>query len=188
MNKRKKYVRLAYNEMERVFYKATFLFFEYRSVDFLRYGGRYIKSIAQKTNLPVRDDLKHFICKRCGAILIPGVNSSYRIHSKSGNSYLKVKCLNCGYSKKIIFKPRDVVKSKMVRADINIGKNGINERIIKEIDTRLKVKKVVKIRINKNFIESSGEEREEIAKKVSSFLNAELVEIRGNTFILKRNL
>ncbi len=69
---------------------------------------------------------------------------------------------------------------------INIGKNGIDEKIIKEVENVLRARGVVKIRLLKNFREAYGYTREEVAIILSQRLNAEVVGIRGYVIALKK--
>ncbi|MGC9186184.1 MAG: YhbY family RNA-binding protein [Fervidicoccaceae archaeon] len=74
----------------------------------------------------------------------------------------------------------------MGKNEVRIGKLGITRELIDEIKRRLEREKEVKVRINKNLI-SMGEDRKEIAKKVAELSEAELIEIRGFTFVLKKS-
>ena len=71
-------------------------------------------------------------------------------------------------------------------ADVIIGKNGLTEAVLREIDVRLKAKGYVKVRILKRGLEAIGLERREIAYEVSKRLGAKLAGIRGRTFVIYR--
>ncbi len=75
-----------------------------------------------------------------------------------------------------------VRKTKAEHPTIRIGKNGLTEGLINEIKRQLKEHEVVKIRIG-----IKDQDRRELAKKVAEAVNAQLVEVRGYTFILMRN-
>lgn len=74
----------------------------------------------------------------------------------------------------------------MGRSDVNVGKKGINESLINEIKKRLKSKETLRIRINNNLLKA-GNDRKEIAIRIAELVRAELVEIRGHVFILKKS-
>ncbi|MCE4618591.1 MAG: YhbY family RNA-binding protein [Desulfurococcales archaeon] len=69
--------------------------------------------------------------------------------------------------------------------DVLIGKKGLTEDVLKEIDNRLKKKEVVKVKMLRTAVES-GRARKEMAKKVASLLGARLMGVRGRTFVLYR--
>ncbi len=69
-------------------------------------------------------------------------------------------------------------------ARIRLGKSGINEGVLNEIKRHLEEEKIVKIKVLKSLIKM-GYEVDQIAEKVASALNAEIVDIRGHTFTLK---
>ncbi len=70
------------------------------------------------------------------------------------------------------------------RADVSIGKSGASESVLREIEARLKVKSIVKVKVLKSGLEVSGSDRKSLASEVAGKLGAKLVEVRGRTFIL----
>uniref|UniRef100_A0A7J3ZJ72 YhbY family RNA-binding protein n=1 Tax=Fervidicoccus fontis TaxID=683846 RepID=A0A7J3ZJ72_9CREN len=82
-------------------------------------------------------------------------------------------------------KRRLVVEKIHGSADVNIGKKGVTPELIREISERMKAERVLKVRINKNLLRT-GIERREIAREVAERVGAELVEVRGYTFIIAR--
>lgn len=76
---------------------------------------------------------------------------------------------------------RDKISSK---TDVQLGKNGLTKEFVEEVKNRLKKHGVVKIRILKSFIKSSGLDRWLIAENVARACEAELRDVRGYTFIL----
>ncbi len=70
------------------------------------------------------------------------------------------------------------------RADVIIGKRGVFEGVLKEIESRLKVKEFVKVRVLKSALRVSGLDRKSIASYVAEKVGATLVDVRGRTFIL----
>ncbi len=80
---------------------------------------------------------------------------------------------------------RDFIKRvTQGRADVVIGKRGVVEEVLREIDSRLKVKGVVKVRVLRSALEVTGMDRRGIAVYVAERLGAMLVDVRGRTFIL----
>ncbi|ABM81413.1 YhbY family RNA-binding protein [Hyperthermus butylicus] len=71
-------------------------------------------------------------------------------------------------------------------ADVIIGKKGLTEAVLKEIDRRLKEKGIVKVKALKSAIKVTGLDRRELAKTVAERLNARLLDVRGRTFVLYR--
>ncbi len=70
-----------------------------------------------------------------------------------------------------------------IKATVQIGKSGITQGIKEEIKTQLKKKKIIKIKFLQNSDRDNFKEKiEELARDV----NAEIVEIRGFTTILKK--
>ncbi|MEM1873447.1 MAG: YhbY family RNA-binding protein [Acidilobaceae archaeon] len=69
-------------------------------------------------------------------------------------------------------------------SDVQIGKQGLTEGVISEIKSRLDKKGVVKVRILKSALVSTGLTRQELAKMVSEAVGARLLDVRGRTFIL----
>jgi RNA-binding protein len=73
-------------------------------------------------------------------------------------------------------------------ADVIIGKKGLTEEVLREIETRLKAKGFVKVKILKRGIEAIGLDRRTAARVVSERLNARLAGVRGRTFVIYREL
>ena len=65
---------------------------------------------------------------------------------------------------------------------INIGKNGVTDRIVSEIKEQMKGKSIIKIRILRNAPASTAD----IAGEVASKTGFNLVDVRGRTAILSR--
>jgi len=65
---------------------------------------------------------------------------------------------------------------------IQIGKNGVSHKLVKEIEKQLEKKEMVKIKILQSALE--GEEAREIASKIAEQTVSSLVEVRGHTFML----
>lgn len=69
-------------------------------------------------------------------------------------------------------------------ADVIIGKNGITGGVVEEIKARLKAKGVVKVKMLRSALEGRDMDRREAARLVAQLTGAQLMSIRGRTFIL----
>ena len=67
---------------------------------------------------------------------------------------------------------------------IFIGKNGITDSVISEIKQQLEGRKVIKIKILRSAREEM--DRKEIAESVADSSGANLIELRGNIFVLSK--
>lgn len=61
-----------------------------------------------------------------------------------------------------------------------VGKNGMNDNLIKQISDALKARELIKITI----LETAGESNKELASYVASEVSAEVVQVIGNRFVL----
>ncbi len=80
------------------------------------------------------------------------------------------------------------LKEKMLeRADVNVGKQGLTESILKEIDRRLSSEEIVKVRILKSALAAEGmDDRKKFAEVLAQKLGADAIEVRGYTVVLYR--
>lgn len=80
------------------------------------------------------------------------------------------------------------IKERMLgRADVNVGKQGLTESVLREIDRRLADNELVKVRILKSALEVEGiEDRKKFAENLAKKLNVDAMEIRGYTVVLYR--
>ncbi|MEM4429677.1 MAG: YhbY family RNA-binding protein [Thermofilaceae archaeon] len=72
---------------------------------------------------------------------------------------------------------------------VRVGKRGVTDELIAEIDNVLRSKGIVKVKLLKNFREAfevDREVKEELVNALAKKLNATIVELRGYTFVLKR--
>jgi len=73
---------------------------------------RYIEiahRIAMRSGVRLGPERKQFICKKCGSLLVPGVNCRVRVRAERGTHVL-VTCLECGSKKRY-----PAVKEKRLR-------------------------------------------------------------------------
>ena len=88
-------------------------------------------------------------------------------------------------SKAMLRRLREIIQQRP--ADVQIGKKGIYDGVLKEIDRRLKEKGVVKVRIHKSALRVENMDRKSFAKKIAELVNAVLLDVRGRTFVLYRH-
>lgn len=69
---------------------------------------------------------------------------------------------------------------------INVGKRGINDNLIKEINTILEKRGIVKVRMLRNFRNVAGADKKTLAKEIASKVNGELIDFRGFVLTFKR--
>ena len=63
-----------------------------------------------------------------------------------------------------------------------IGKNGVTENLMKQLDDALEAREIIKITI----LETSGESTKELCNEIAERLNAEPVQAIGNKFTIYR--
>lgn len=71
-------------------------------------------------------------------------------------------------------------------ADVIVGKKGVTAQVIEEIKKRLDVKGVIKVRLLKTAIEVEGTDRRTLAEKIARLAEADLIGVRGRTFVIAR--
>ncbi|ALV62157.1 RNA binding protein [Thermococcus sp. 2319x1] len=67
-----------------------------------------------------------------------------------------------------------------------IGKRGLDDSVIDEINTQLKKDGILKVEIKKGALISTQMDRKAIAEKVAELTDSELIDVRGKRFILFR--
>ena len=67
---------------------------------------------------------------------------------------------------------------------LNIGKNGVTDTLIEELNKQIKANRLVKVRV----LRSAEEEKnvKEIAEEIASATRSTLIEVRGRTVVLYR--
>jgi len=90
--------------------------------------SRHMRQVAQRATIRVPSSLKHTICKRCGAILIPNETSSKQVENRSRGGkkpwadVLLVECRLCGAAKRFPVGARR--QAKKVDRVTNTRENG----------------------------------------------------------------
>lgn len=72
------------------------------------------------------------------------------------------------------------------KSDVSVGKRGLTDEVINEIKRRLDAQKIIKVRVNRSIYEKEGLSLEDIAKKICERVGAEVIDMRGRTFVLSK--
>jgi len=86
--------------------------------------------------------------------------------------------------KKIPQSIRKIANSKDFQPSVRIGKSGITENLVEEIDAQLSTKDIVKIKINRGLFERS--QVNDVWKHLAEETNSTIVSARGNVCVLWR--
>lgn len=86
--------------------------------------------------------------------------------------------------KKIPQSIRKIANSRDFQPSVRIGKSGITENLIDEIDSQLSSKEIVKIKINRGLFERS--QIDDVWKHLSDETNSTIISARGNVCVLWR--
>ena len=71
---------------------------------------------------------------------------------------------------------------------VHIGKEGATPDIVAEVEKQLKAREIIKVKILKTALhEQAAQEAKTIAATVAEQAEAELVDIRGHTFMLYKS-
>ncbi|MBK63928.1 MAG: hypothetical protein CMB47_00175 [Euryarchaeota archaeon] len=76
-------------------------------------------------------------------------------------------------------------KSNDLLVSVRIGKEGVTDSLIRELDTQLKSKNIVKLKANRQILGSS-EERKNVFSGIANSTNSLLVFYRGNVAVYWR--
>lgn len=86
--------------------------------------------------------------------------------------------------KKVPQSIRKIASSRDFQPSVRIGKSGITENLIDEIDSQLSSKEIVKIKINRGLFERS--QIDDVWKHLSEETNSTIISARGNVCVLWR--
>ena len=79
---------------------------------------------------------------------------------------------------------KKLANSKDFQPSVRVGKSGITENLIDEIDSQLSSKEIVKIKINRGLFERS--QIDDVWKHLSEETNSTIISARGNVCVLWR--
>lgn len=69
-----------------------------------------------------------------------------------------------------------------IKPILQIGKDGINDNLIKQIDDALEAREIIKLTVLKNSLQTPRE----LCEKICELVGAEPVQVIGNRFIIYR--
>ena len=67
---------------------------------------------------------------------------------------------------------------------LNIGKNGVTDTLIEELNKQIKANRLVKVRVLKSA--EDGKDLKDIAEEIAAATRSNLIEVRGRTVVLYR--
>ncbi|AKB42536.1 MAG TPA: YhbY family RNA-binding protein [Methanosarcina vacuolata] len=67
---------------------------------------------------------------------------------------------------------------------LNIGKNGVTDTLIEELNKQIKANRLVKVRVLKSAEE--GKDLKAIAEEIAAATRSTVIEVRGRTVVLYR--
>ena len=86
--------------------------------------------------------------------------------------------------KKVPQSIRKIATSRDFQPSVRIGKSGITENLIEEIDAQVATKDIVKIKINRGLFERA--QIDDVWKHLADETNSTIVSARGNVCVLWR--
>ena len=152
-------------------------------------AAKHLVKTSKRNRLPLPINQRHWVCRECTQLLIPGENSRVRIR----NGQRIITCLTCGKVRRFgggqnhigVLEmseiPSAIKKQAMDRnfqPSVRIGKTGITENIVDEIRGQLAKRKLVKIKINKGIYDR--EDRSQVWDYLSQETSSVVVMARGN--------
>jgi RNA-binding protein len=75
-------------------------------------------------------------------------------------------------------------EANQINPILNIGKNGVTDTLIEELNKQIKAKRLVKVRVLKSAEE--GKDIKAIAEEIAAATRSTLIEVRGRTVVLYR--
>ncbi len=75
-------------------------------------------------------------------------------------------------------------EANMLKPVVMIGKDGLTDNVIEQIDQVLNTRELIKVKIQNNSIEDARN----VANEVAKVLDAEIVQIIGSTLVLFREI
>jgi len=81
-------------------------------------------------------------------------------------------------------KSRKVVNTQDRVVTVNVGKRGLTENLINEINLQLEKRGVVKVKMLRSF--RAGNDRRGLAKMIESKVRGEVVDLRGFVLMIKQ--
>lgn len=76
-------------------------------------------------------------------------------------------------------------EAQQIDVTCHVGKNGVNDATVEELNAQLKKRKLVKVRLLKSATEGGAEDHTQ-AEKLASATHSTLIETRGHTAVFFR--
>lgn len=77
-------------------------------------------------------------------------------------------------------------EANQINPILNIGKNGVTETLIDELNKQIKANRLVKVRVLKSAEE--GKDVKTVAEEIANATRSTLIEVRGRTVVLYLSL
>ena len=81
---------------------------------------------------------------------------------------------------------RRMAHDRDFKVTIRIGRSGLTDAMVEELDAQLRSRKVVKVKMNKGLVDERSE-RQLLFEEIATRVNAVLVDARGNVAIYWRS-
>ena len=81
---------------------------------------------------------------------------------------------------------RRMAHDRNFKVTIRIGRSGLTDAMVEELDAQLRSRKVVKVKMNKGLVDERSE-RQLLFEEIATRVNAVLVDARGNVAIYWRS-
>ncbi|MCE4606475.1 MAG: YhbY family RNA-binding protein [Desulfurococcales archaeon] len=80
----------------------------------------------------------------------------------------------------------DKEKLHQMGVDMIIGKRGLDKGVVEEVKRRLKRKRYIKVKMLRSTLIAEDSDRKSVAEELAFKADAELIDVKGRTVILKR--
>ncbi|MFP4118978.1 MAG: YhbY family RNA-binding protein [Candidatus Woesearchaeota archaeon] len=78
------------------------------------------------------------------------------------------------------------VQSRELKPFTNVGKSGVSENTIMQLERHLKAHKLSKIRVLPTYLDETGKDIKEVAEELSVKTRSKVVDVRGQTISFYR--
>ena len=156
-----------------------------RARRYVEIGLRLLAKAKAKKPMPYR----RWVCKNCGLPLVPGLSATVRIRGDRKHVILVRRCIFCGWVSRLPMprkKSKKVIEAIQGDAHVRIGKQGVTESVLKEIDRLLEDRGVIKVKVLRSLRRREGFDIDRVAEEVAEKLGARVEDVRGGTFVLSR--
>ncbi len=81
---------------------------------------------------------------------------------------------------------RKMANNRDLQVSVRIGRNGVTDSLVEEIESQLAKSELVKVKANRGVVEGSSE-RENLFDQIALLSNSILVTLRGNVAVFWRS-